>query len=131
MLEKYFPTFEDVEQNLSQEAIQGLYLKLAEYAEAEAEESKNFFERKQINEKLLNIYLALLEFEDCPDRDAINFNCGILFFLSGCPINAYAFFERSTKNFEAIANIIGLTFAHLDEFSTALMYLEYACDQEP
>ena len=46
MLEKHFPTFDDVEKNLSQEAIQGLYLKLAEYAEAEAEESKNFLERK-------------------------------------------------------------------------------------
>ena len=42
MLEKHFPTFDDVEKNLSQEAIQGLYLKLAEYAEAEAGESKNF-----------------------------------------------------------------------------------------
>lgn len=84
-----------------------------------------------MNEKLLNIYLALLEFPNCPDRQPINFNCGVLFFMSSCYANAYSFFLKSGNNPYEIANLISITLAHLDEFNAALMYAKYSIDSEP
>jgi hypothetical protein len=75
---------------------------------------------------MLDNYLTCLEFENCPDREAICINTGILFYLGGCYVNALNFYQAVTLNKKVIANNIALTCLHLQEFEIGVSCLQYA-----
>lgn len=62
---------------------------------------------------MLDAYLTCLEFESCPDREAICINSGILFYLNGCYANALSFYKNVVLNKKVIANNVALTLLHM------------------
>jgi len=57
---------------------------------------------------MLETNLTCLNFENCPDREAICVNTGILFYLNGCYANALNFYKAVVFNKKIIANNIAL-----------------------
>lgn len=60
--------------------------------------------------------MSCLQFENCPDREAIYINTGILFYLSGCYANALSYYNEVLNNRKAIYNNFALTLLHLHEY---------------
>lgn len=72
-----------------------------------------------------------MEFENCPDREAICTNAAIIFYFNGCYVNALNFFREVVQNRDAIANNLGLTLLHLLEYQKGINCLLFATEQNP
>lgn len=55
-------------------------------------------------------------------------NAGIIFYLCGCYANSLAFYKTVTTNKKAVANNIGLSLLHLQDYEKALGYFIYAVE---